>query len=201
MPAHFWFGDRSRPTYTIYMKKLRDRTPRVKQAKASGKKLSTKGPPRRESKWSYETDYQNVLHVDKETFDRARVGRAGVASKYFDYENTELQRVDELICEFMGEPKPDRSRDSHFYHAMHEIAFWKLYGMGGSHIEERHVREMQKNVLWFRGEKPHDFIGPLRIDEEYKGLSERYVSEGEVGRRQMLVEWVFLHKWRYGASG
>src|SRR4051812_41499446 len=183
MPAHFWFGDRSKPTYTIYMKKLA--TPRPKQIATPRKsaKLATKGPPQRPSKWSWETDWSHPRFVDKETYNRARVGRAGVASKYFDYENTELQRVDELICEFMCEPVPDRSRDSHYYTAMHEIGFWTLYNHGGSYVEERHVKIMhEKGVLWFRGEKKYDFCGPLFVHAEYKGLSDRLVSEGVMAR-------------------
>jgi len=210
MPANFWFEERDTEVYYSFAKKpkkgIRVKADRYAKARTGATKtISANGFNEfiggDYTSFYWETNWDRKIYHTREEYE---------ASKLDDYEGetiyrkgtiTPLQQVDELICEFMCIDAPSPDRDSHFFNAMHEIGFWKLYGMGGSWIEERHVEVMQQNVLWFMGEKPWNFVGPLDLRSEYKARHDRYVSEGVMARRSMLIEWVFLKKWRFHATG
>lgn len=166
MPGRFWFEIRGTEKYRKYVE-----YPKI--LKMDGQ-LDTR--------YKTGTDYKTPVYVTLEEYTEYLEGGFKGPSIYIERETEKLQRVDEIICEFLGDPKPSIKRDSPGYHMCHDSGFWTLYRMGGSCIEEKHVNDMIERQTKF-------WIDKLKW------------SEGKIGRFQMLIRWVFLHKWVYQATG
>lgn len=103
---------------------------------------------------------------------------------YRNADNTQLQEVDRLICQFMGEPEPDDRIDSKYYMMCHQLGFYSLFNLGGSYVDLIHVR-------WMKERKRLTFVSE----------AETGISDVEYARRCALFDWVFTQKWRFGANG
>lgn len=193
MPAHFWFEERDNEKYWSHPK-----TVTRHYYKGNTKKLSSKGPNDKvdeEGKVYYETsetDWKTKVYHTKEEWKNRKETKQDI---YRSGDVTNLQRVDELICEFMGEPAPVQEMDSVFFHWCHETAFWVLYKCGGDvigdkpeHLPELHQR-MDKQIANWQERLPEN--------QTVKKMQ----SEGYVARCHALIDWVFLKKWRYHATG
>ena len=167
MPGHFWFEIRGTEVYKKYIEF-------PEKCKKNGQL---------DHRFSTGTDWKHPVIMTKEDYDRYKDPKDHYDGPpiYIDRETEKLQRVDELICEFLGDPKPDINRDSPGYHMCHELGFWSLYRMGGGYIEEYHVKDM--------------------IEKQIKHLTEMKWNEPKIARYIALINWVFLQKWVYQATG
>lgn len=168
--GNFWFEERGAEDYFSY-----------------GRKTITKGRGKTRRSWT-ETDWdKKIAHTreEYETYVALRdSGHGAEDSIYRQGPTTPLSRVDEIICEFMKDPRPDLSRDSRWFYICHEWGYLSLFKLGGSYVEERHVDWMHEKIsaAWRESDKSED-------------------CKMEIERLWALLHWVFLRKWRFHATG
>lgn len=131
-------------------------------------------------------NYDSV-QCTKEEYDAQEAGtsREDGLKIWAKLENMELQKVDELICDFLGEPAPSVKLDSQGYYLCHELGYAALYKLGGSVVEQRHV----DHIL-------------MRLQEIFDSLSDETKSkegwtEGRMERYRAMIRWVFLEKFEF----
>jgi len=200
MPS-FWFSDKNAPKYVCYtLTRLHPKTGYYDPAKADleearskkGKALPRQ-PATEDAHWDW-CDYWNGERSDNRSqaeYDAwIEAGKPPHTAWVVNYPKTDLQQVDELICEFMCEPAPDLKFDSMWYNACHQVGFATLYNLGGFEIGDKpeHMPYLHEKF---------DMI----LNDMVKGEYAHTVTEGFRARVHALVDWVFTQKWTFGAAG
>jgi hypothetical protein len=132
-----------------------------------------------------------VVKERKETTREFPLSFISLISIYVYRDKENLQRVDELICLFMGEPKPSIEQDSYFYFMCHEAGFWST-----SHADEENMgRVDKKSIEWI-------MTKAIRWDSVFENDRFKDWPQDMVKAKfEALFDWVFLKKWEYHATG
>lgn len=200
MPASFWFEERGTETYYRHVMQTERhyyKTDPEKSAKSL--KMVILRDEDGKAYWETETvDWNKTEPRTREEYEAERASGEYVHNRTWQKrKKTDLQRVDELICEFMGDPAPDPKRDSEWYHACHEWGFWTLYSLGGSYIGHQDERVKGDHMTRIH-EQLDGYIGRVReSDPEYA----KKFTEGYTARAHAMLDWVFTKKWEFHACG